>query len=168
MSNWDPNNAGNGQGGAPAGMQGPQGYGQPYGQPGAPMQPYGQQGGMPMQPYGQPGPMQPYGQPGNNVQMPSNQGFGAAPINIVMQNVNNSGGLVRTGNRSKGTAVILAFLLGGLGAHKFYLGRTGMGVLYLLFCWTFIPAMVAFVETIMLALMSDQEFDLKFNSSFAR
>lgn len=44
------------------------------------------------------------------------------------------------------TAVILALLLGGLGAHKFYLGQTGMGILYLLFCWTYIPSIVAFIE----------------------
>lgn len=44
------------------------------------------------------------------------------------------------------TAVVLALLLGGLGAHKFYLGQTGMGILYLLFCWTYIPTIVAFIE----------------------
>ncbi len=44
------------------------------------------------------------------------------------------------------TAVILALLLGGLGIHKFYLEQTGMGILYLLFCWTSIPAIVAFIE----------------------
>jgi TM2 domain-containing membrane protein YozV len=44
------------------------------------------------------------------------------------------------------TAVILALLLGGLGAHKFYLGQTGLGILYLVFCWTYIPAVVGFIE----------------------
>jgi TM2 domain-containing membrane protein YozV len=44
------------------------------------------------------------------------------------------------------TAVVLALLLGGIGAHKFYLGQTGMGVLYLIFCWTYIPAIVGFIE----------------------
>lgn len=41
---------------------------------------------------------------------------------------------------------ILAFFVGGFGVHKFYAGRTGSGVLYLLFCWTFIPAIIAFIE----------------------
>lgn len=41
---------------------------------------------------------------------------------------------------------LLALFLGGFGAHKFYCGRTGMGILYLVFCWTFIPAFIAFIE----------------------
>jgi TM2 domain-containing membrane protein YozV len=43
-------------------------------------------------------------------------------------------------------AVILALFLGGIGAHKFYLGQAGLGILYLLFCWTYIPAIIAFFE----------------------
>ena len=44
------------------------------------------------------------------------------------------------------TGVILALFLGGLGVHHFYMGRIGLGVLYLAFCWTFIPAIVALIE----------------------
>jgi len=44
--------------------------------------------------------------------------------------------------------ILLALFLGGLGAHKFYSGRTGMGILYLVFCWTLIPAIVALIEAI--------------------
>lgn len=43
---------------------------------------------------------------------------------------------------------LLCFFLGGIGAHKFYSGRAGTGLMYLLFCWTFIPALLAFVEFI--------------------
>lgn len=43
---------------------------------------------------------------------------------------------------------LLAFLLGGIGVHKFYAGKTGAGILYLLFCWTFIPSIVALIEFI--------------------
>jgi TM2 domain-containing membrane protein YozV len=34
--------------------------------------------------------------------------------------------------KSKTTAYLLWFFLGGLSAHKFYLGKTGIGILYLL------------------------------------
>lgn len=44
------------------------------------------------------------------------------------------------------TAVVLALLLGAFGAHKFYLGQTGMGILYLVFFWTYIPGIVGFIE----------------------
>ncbi len=42
--------------------------------------------------------------------------------------------------------VLLALFLGGFGIHRFYLGQTGAGVLYLIFCWTGIPSIVAFIE----------------------
>lgn len=65
--------------------------------------------------------------------------------------------------KTKGTAALLAFLGGGIGIHKFYLNQSGQGVLYLLFCWTFIPAFVAFLEFFVYLTMSDQEFDRRYN-----
>jgi TM2 domain-containing membrane protein YozV len=65
--------------------------------------------------------------------------------------------------KDKNTAGLLAIFLGGVGGHKFYLQRTGMGVLYILFCWTLIPAVVALVEGIVLLTMSKEAFDMKFN-----
>lgn len=44
---------------------------------------------------------------------------------------------------------LFAFFLGGLGAHKFYAGKTAQGFLYLIFCWTFIPGIIAFIEFIL-------------------
>lgn len=64
--------------------------------------------------------------------------------------------------KSKGAAIVLALLLGGLGIHKFYLGRAGWGIIYMLFCWTFIPACIAFVEAIVYACTSDQAFHYKY------
>lgn len=67
--------------------------------------------------------------------------------------------------RSKTTAALLALFLGGFGFHKFYLGRGGQGFLYLLFCWTFIPAGIAFLEFFLLLLMNDHDFNLRYNPS---
>lgn len=67
--------------------------------------------------------------------------------------------------RSKLTAALFALLLGGIGMHKFYLGRTGQGVVYLMFCWTLIPAMIALVEGIVLLSMSEPAFQQKYASA---
>ncbi len=69
---------------------------------------------------------------------------------------------IPTTTKNKTSAALLALFLGGIGVHKFYLGRGGMGVLYLLFCWTFIPAIVAFIEALVLFGMSEAEFARKF------
>ena len=65
--------------------------------------------------------------------------------------------------RSKTTAVLLAFFFGGIGLHKFYLGRVAAGILYMLFFWTFIPAIIAFVEFIIYLSMSEKAFNEKYN-----
>lgn len=65
--------------------------------------------------------------------------------------------------KNKVVAALLAFFLGGFGIHKFYLGQNFAGILYLLFFWTLIPAIIAFFEFLGLLLMSDQAFDGKFN-----
>jgi len=49
--------------------------------------------------------------------------------------------------KSVSTYALLAFFLGGFGAHKFYFGQIGIGVLYAIFIWTFIPSIVALIET---------------------
>jgi len=65
--------------------------------------------------------------------------------------------------KDKSTAGILALFLGGLGVHKFYLGRTGQGFLYLIFCWTFIPLFISFIEAIIYFTQSKYAFDKKYN-----
>lgn len=65
--------------------------------------------------------------------------------------------------KNRSTAIALAFFLGGFGAHKFYLNQAGLGILYFLFCWTLIPAIVAMVELIMLLGMSDAKFNYLYN-----
>lgn len=63
--------------------------------------------------------------------------------------------------KSKIAAGILAILLGGFGVHKFYLGKIGLGILYLIFCWTYIPAIVGFIEGIIYLCSNDENFQLK-------
>ena len=67
------------------------------------------------------------------------------------------------GGRTRGSAAILALFFGGLGVHKFYLGQSGLGVLYLLFCWTLVPAIAGFIEAIVYLSMTDESFNARYN-----
>ena len=67
-----------------------------------------------------------------------------------------------SGVTKRTTAAIFAILLGAFGIHKFYLGKPGQGILYLLFFWTFIPGVVGFIEGIVYLTMSDDEFMAKY------
>ncbi len=72
-----------------------------------------------------------------------------------------SGSAARTGTKSKAAATLWGFFLGGFGAHKFYMGSWGWGIVYLVTFWLYIPFIVAFVEWIRIVLMSDDEFYAK-------
>lgn len=65
--------------------------------------------------------------------------------------------------KNKMTAGLLAIFVGYFGAHKFYLGQSGIGVVYLLFCWTGIPGIIALIEGIIFLTMSDDDFNAKYN-----
>lgn len=65
--------------------------------------------------------------------------------------------------RSKTTASLLAIFLGGFGAHQFYLGRSLVGLIYLLLCWTFVPAILGLIQGLNYLSMSDVQFADKFN-----
>lgn len=83
-----------------------------------------------------------------------------------MRQLGGAGGLsTAPNNRNKLAAGLLAILLGWIGVHKFYLGQTGQGVIYLLFCWTFIPAIIGFIEGIVYLTMSDQAFAQKYSGA---
>lgn len=64
--------------------------------------------------------------------------------------------------RSRIAAALFALFLGGIGVHKFYLGQVGLGIVYVLFCWTFIPSIVGFIEGIILLTQSDDAFAAKY------
>jgi TM2 domain-containing membrane protein YozV len=74
----------------------------------------------------------------------------------------NQGMSANSGQKSRIAAALLAFFLGGFGVHKFYLGRVAAGFLYLIFFWTFIPAIVAFIEFIIYLTMTDEAFAAKY------
>ncbi|MCR8657829.1 TM2 domain-containing protein [Paenibacillus endoradicis] len=64
--------------------------------------------------------------------------------------------------KSKVAAGVLAILFGGLGVHKFYLGNIVLGIIYLLFFWTYIPAVIGFIEGIIYLCTSDEKFARKY------
>lgn len=59
-------------------------------------------------------------------------------------------------------AGILALLLGGIGAHKFYQGNLKYGVLYLCFFWTAIPSLLGLIEGILMLIADDAEYERKY------
>ena len=67
--------------------------------------------------------------------------------------------------KSKIAAALFAFFLGGFGVHKFYLGQIGKGILYLLFCWTFIPSLISLIEAILYLTMSDEQFNIRYGGA---
>lgn len=70
--------------------------------------------------------------------------------------------------KDKTTAALLALFLGGIGIHRFYLGKSISGVFYLLFFWTLVPAFIAFIEALLLFGMSKENFDFEYNPEYAR
>ena len=57
----------------------------------------------------------------------------------------------------KGIYIGLCLLLGGLGAHKFYASKWIMGILYLLFCWTYVPTIIALIDFLIAAFQRSDE-----------
>src|SRR5579875_1322818 len=64
------------------------------------------------------------------------------------------------GGKSRTVAAMLAIFAGFVGAHKFYLGERAAGIWSVVFCWTFIPWLVALFEATSLLSMSDVGFNL--------
>jgi TM2 domain-containing membrane protein YozV len=63
---------------------------------------------------------------------------------------------------NKANLLLLAGLLGGIGAHRFYLRQYGLGALYLLFCWTLLPSIAALVEFFIFLSRSEEELREQF------
>ena len=65
--------------------------------------------------------------------------------------------------RDQTRAVLLAALLGDFGLHHFYLGEPYLGMLYLLFCWTGIPGVLASLEAYRYGFMSAEAWAVRYN-----
>lgn len=67
-----------------------------------------------------------------------------------------------SGDRNRYIAALVAFLIGPLGIHRFYLGRTGSGIAMILLSCTLVGLLVtipwAFIDMIRYLVMSDREF----------
>ncbi len=67
----------------------------------------------------------------------------------------------RFSSKSKVAAGFLAFFLGGLGVHRFYLGQW-WGVFYLLFAITGIPGLIAFIEALVFWFTPRERWERKY------
>lgn len=65
-------------------------------------------------------------------------------VNVVMPVTTE----ISTAAVNKVVYLLLCWFLGWFGAHKFYIGKTTAGILYLVFCWTFIPAILSLIDFI--------------------
>ncbi len=67
--------------------------------------------------------------------------------------------------KDKSTAAVLAFFFGGIGVHRFYVGHIGLGIFYLIFCWTFIPIFISIIDCIVWICTSDDDFNKQYNKA---
>lgn len=63
--------------------------------------------------------------------------------------------------KEKAIAGVLAFFLGGLGVHRFYLGQW-WGIFYLIFWGTLIPSIISFIEAFVFWLTPNERWDRKY------
>lgn len=69
-------------------------------------------------------------------------------------------------DRNKYIAALLAFFIGTLGVHRFYLGRTGSAIVMLVLSCTLVGLLVtapwALIDTVRYLIMSDREFAARY------
>ena len=64
--------------------------------------------------------------------------------------------------KNRTTAILLCAFLGGLGVHRFYLGQTGKGLLYLFTLG--LVGLLPTIDFIIWLLGSKESFDAKYNA----
>ena len=76
--------------------------------------------------------------------------------------------------RNRLVAAILAIFLGAFGVHKFYLRKPGTGIFYFFMFMVFlnaklpVMALIGLFEGLRLLMMSDQEFNRRYNPEFSQ
>mgnify|MGYP001815227324 FL=1 len=68
-------------------------------------------------------------------------------------------------SKSRPVAILLALLLGAFGIHRFYVGPISWGIAYLIFFWTGIPQLLAWLEAIYWLTRSDVEWATKYGGA---
>lgn len=82
------------------------------------------------------------------------------PISLWI--IKNKGDELEKPTNHRKIAIVLAIFLGWLGAHRFYLGQIGWGILYLVIFYFFAPLVIVLglIDAIRYMFMSDEEFAL--------
>ncbi len=63
---------------------------------------------------------------------------------------------------SKVALLLITFFLGGIGGHKFYQKKYLIGILYMVFFWTYIPGIVSLIEFIIYACKDEAELKRRY------
>ena len=116
-------------------------YGQPQGQP---------QQNFNVQPQSQPQPQQNF-----YSQQPQYAPIATYPSTVQFGNP--------LPQKSKIACGLFHILLGYIGVGNFYMGKIGLGIVDVLFCWTTIPGIVNLIRGIIVLCESDEEFARKYN-----
>lgn len=66
--------------------------------------------------------------------------------------------------KDRGVAMLLCFLLGGVGGHWFYLEQMKKGLLYVLFVWTGIPLILSLITFIHWVFMDKEKWQREYSS----
>ncbi len=67
------------------------------------------------------------------------------------------------GGKKLSTACLLALSTGWCGGHKFYVGESVAGWIYLFWFWTFVPFLLSLYEALVLSQMSIVTFNMTYN-----
>lgn len=84
----------------------------------------------------------------------------ALTVPISLWIIRSKGDELKRPTNHRKIAIVLAIFLGWLGAHRFYLGQIGWGVVYLIIFYVFAPLVIVLglIDAIRYMFMSDEDF----------